>query len=434
MLCVLASIRPALGSDEKRAQERPLLPIGQKWSTTLRATVVEPAVSDGTRVFIAYAHELAALSAADGHELWRQPQDVGCAPAIDGALLFACSADTIEARRTMDGSVAWTLPNVKTTAPLVAEQGWLLAVTDAEIIAIRDADGKIVWHKQAGGVHLAPAFDGDQLYLGANDGRLLALTLATGDQVWQKFVPGGITAIGGSRGRAYAGGGDKQFYSYNGATGEIISGWPWRIGALVEGHIAVDEDHVYFAALDNVVRALDRGNGNQRWDHLLNDRPSQGVWAVGHIVFVPSPSPNLLMLYAKDGHPSGNLTLPDKVPMELPPAVRLTDTGLDVFVVTSGLSNTWVLTMFGPEPEPALEPLAEMPGLLYLTDPELQPPAKGLWWLTAGDPELRPLEDLGWPVLLSDPPLEPLTALPGLQLRPLSPMLPVRRAPSGQGG
>lgn len=432
-LVLLVPVRPAIGSDIKT--ERPLLPIGQKWSMDLKGKVAESPVSDGTRVFIAYAsHELVALSVSNQAELWHQSTGVTCALALDGALLFDCGADAIEARRTADGTVAWTLPDVRIVAPLAAERGWLLAVTATEILAIRAIDGKIIWRDPAGGVQLAPVFDADVVYLGANDGRLVALKLATGDQLWQKFVPEGVTAIAGSHGRAYAGGGDKQFYCYDGTTGELISGWPWRIGALVTGHIAIDDDRVYFAALDNVVRGLSRGNGNQRWDHLLTDRAPQGVWAIGHIVFVPSLSAHLLMLYAKDGHASGNLTLPDKVPMDLAPAVRLTDAGLAVFVVTTGLSNTWVLTMFGPEPEPALEPLAEIPGLPYLTDPELQPPSKGLWWLLADDPPLRPLEEVLWPVVLPDPPLEPLTALPGIQLRPLSPTLPIRRGPSAPGG
>jgi hypothetical protein len=63
---------------------------------------------------------------------------------------------------------------------------------------------------------------------------------------------------------------------------------------------------------------------------------------------------------------------------------------------------------------------------MFLTDPELAPMAQVLPWLF-GDPVTRPLADLGWPLLLQDPPLVPLTTLPGLQLRPLSPVLTPRR-------
>jgi len=68
-----------------------------------------------------------------------------------------------------------------------------------------------------------------------------------------------------------------------------------------------------------------------------------------------------------------------------------------------------------------------MPGPAYLTDPVLQPIGQVLGTLLLDDPLLQPMEEMGWPVVLKDPPLEPLTTLPGLQLRPLSPVLPVRR-------
>ena len=432
--CLLASIRP-LTADDQAARDRPLLPIGQKWSLTLKGPVTQPPLSDGSRVFIAYAHELDAIAASDDHVLWTQPDALSCPMAADGALLFECRGTGIEGRRAVDGVVAWTLDNVTTKAPLVAHGGWLLVVTDKEILAIRDSDGAVVWRNPAGGVHLAPAVDGDDLYLGADDGRLLALSLATGAERWHVFVQGGITALAAAYGRTYAGGGDKKLYGFDGRDGQPIRGWPWRIGAFIVGRIAVDEDHVYFASLDNIARALDRRNGNQRWDHLLSDRTPEGVFTAGHLVFAPTPSPSLQLIYAKDGRASGILTLPGTVrPVGIPPAILETDGHLEIFAVTTGLSNTWVLTMFGPDADPPLEPLAALPGVFYLTDPELLAPAKGLWPILAGDPLLFPLDTLTWPFVLSDPPLEPLTALPGIQLRPLSPTLPIRREGPGPGG
>ena len=65
-------------------------------------------------------------------------------------------------------------------------------------------------------------------------------------------------------------------------------------------------------------------------------------------------------------------------------------------------------------------------GVPFLTDPVLEPIGRVLGTLLLGDPMLRPLSSIGWPLILQDPPLEPLTTLPGLQLRPLSPVLPTR--------
>lgn len=446
-LCLFFSLRPAL-ADDQAARDRPFLPITQKWSVDLKGPVTEPPLADGSRVFIAYAHELDALSGDDKHELWHQPDGVTCPLAIDGALLLDCRDTAIEGRHTADGTVAWTLDNVKTVAPLIAEAGWLLAVTDKEVLAIRDTDGTVIWRKPVTDVVLPPAIDGNDLYLGARDGQLMGLNLPTGDQRWQPiFVPGGVTALAAAYGRVYAGGGDKKLYAYNGQTREIISGWPWRIGAFVVGHIAIDEDHVYFSSLDNVVRALDRRDGNQRWDHLLNDRTPEGVFTAGHVVIAPTASATLQLIYAKTGGGCGTLTLPGGIPVgaslvsgtpstsvPITPAILAKDSQLEIFVVTTGLSNTWVLTKFGPDPEPSLEALAELPGLFYLNDPELLAPAEGLWRLLAGDPVLFPLDAVVWPILLPDPPLEPLTELPGIQLRPLSPTLPIRHAAPGPGG
>ena len=75
------------------------------------------------------------------------------------------------------------------------------------------------------------------------------------------------------------------------------------------------------------------------------------------------------------------------------------------------------------EPYDRMAPL----GVPFLTDPALAPIALVLPWLVLTDPMLRPFAAIEWPVVLRDPPLEPLTVLPGIQLRPLSPVLPARR-------
>ena len=406
----------------------PRLPIAILWSVELTTAVATAPVSDGGRVFLALrsAH-FVALDAKDGREQWRIQKEVSTPFAVGDGLIFVSAGDAIEALRATDGASAWLVPRVKAAVPLVAAGGLVFAVTDAEILAIRASDGGIAWRHPAGGVRHAPALDGDRLYLGANDGRLLAMDAATGAVRWEKYVPGGVTALAAHRGLVYAGAGDKHLYCLDGRNG--ARRWPFRVGAFVSGHIAVDDDRVYFAALDNVVRAVDRSNGNQRWKTPLSRRPIAGVRALGHVVFVPVAGAELVMLFDRTGERSGTIPLPGETARDTPPEVRETDAGLEVFVVTGGLSNKWQLTYVGPVGETALVPfstLTVLPGAMFLTDPELAPMAQVLPWLF-GDPVTRPLADLGWPLLLQDPPLVPLTTLPGLQLRPLSPVLTPRR-------
>ena len=388
-----------------------------------------PPAIDADRVFVALtsAH-LTARSIIDGHEVWRITKDVSVPMAVVDGLLVVSAGEAVEAVRGVDGASAWVVPRVKTVAPLVAGGGWLIAVTEAEIIAIRAKDGEVAWRHPAGGVKLAPAIDGDRVYAGADDGRVLALTLATGAVVWERYLPGGVSTIGAKAGRAYAGAGDKQFYCLDGRSGRMH--WSRRIGSIPTGPMAVDDERVYFAALDNVVYALDRSSGNQRWTRAVRRRPIGGAGLFGHVVFVPGVAPHLAMFYDADGRASGTIPLPGEIAAAFPPGIRETADGVQVFVITGGLSNEWQLTFIAPAGESAivaLSALAVMPGAPFLTDPELQPIGRVLGRLALTDPPLRPASLVDWPLVLRDPPLEPLTALPGLQLRPLSPLLPVRR-------
>lgn len=408
----------------------PGLPITTFWSVELGVEASAPPVSDGDRVFVALKTAvLTARSAADGHELWRIPKDVSVPMAADAGLVFVSAGDAIEAIRGQDGASAWVVPRVKTVAPLVSHAGWVIAVTDAEILAIHATDGQVVWRHPAGGVKLAPAIDGDRLYAGAVDGRVLALALATGAVVWDdKYLPLGVSNLAARAGRVYAGAGDKQFYCLDGRSGKTL--WPKFIGAIPTGPIAVDGERVYFTALNNIVYALDRANGNQRWTSPLRRRAIGGVIAAGHVIFVPGVAAEISMLYDYDGHPSGVVPLKADIPRDLPPDIRQTPAGLHVFAISGGLTNEWYLTFIAPVDEAPLVPLSTieaLPGLPFLTDPVLEPMWRVLGPLIFGDPPLRPASTLDFPLVLRDPPLEPLTVFPGVQLRPLSPVLPTRR-------
>ncbi len=407
----------------------PRLPLAAFWSVDLGGAAGPPPASDGDRVFIALksAH-LTARSVADGREAWRISKDVVLPMAAADGLLFVSAGEAVEAVRGADGGSAWIVPRVKTVAPLVAGGGWLIAVTEAEILAIRARDGEVVWRHPAGGVRLAPVIDGDRVYAGADDGRVLSLMLVTGAFDWERYLPGGVTTIAAHGGRVYAGAGNKQFNCLDGRSGRIE--WKKRIGSNPTGRIAVDDERVYFAALDNVVYALDRSNGNQRWKSAVRRRPLAGAALSGNVVFVPVVAPYLVMLYDADGRASGTIPLPGDIPRDLPPDIRETAAGVQVFAVTGGLSNEWWLTYIAPAGESSIVPvsqLAELPGAPFLTDPELQPIGRVLGTLVLTDPPLAPVSLMRWPVVLGDPPLQPLTALPGLQLRPLTPVLPVRR-------
>jgi hypothetical protein len=422
----------APGTAESDKVVSPKFPIAQVWTVSLPAGVGAPPVSDDARAYVALrSGQVAAHDLRDGHELWRIDKTVKSPMAAAGGLLFI-SADTgIEALRGADHASVWTLPRVTTTAPLVAVDEWLIAVTSTEVLAIAAKDGRVIWHSPAGGVTLAPALDMDMLYLGSDDGNVVALKLATGEKAWDALVEGGVTTIAAHQGVVYAGGGDKYLYSLrNGKDAHPRR----RIGATALGRIAFDEDHVYYAARDNVIRANALGNGNQHWTASVRNRPFDGVFAAGHIVFVPlTASHDLPMFFSGNGKASGTLALPGDVVLNLPPDIQETAASVRLVVVTGGLTNEWQLSLFATASETALVSVADFlpdAGVDLLTDPALQPIGMVLSGLVLGDPPLMPLDRVGFPIVLEDPPLEPLTTLPGLQLRPLSSQLPARRGGS----
>jgi outer membrane protein assembly factor BamB len=407
----------------------PGLPIAEFWSVDLKVEAAESPVSDDARVFIALksAH-LTARSATDGHELWRITKEVSAPMAAAEGFVFVSAGDAIEALRGSDGGSAWIVPRVKTVAPLVARDGWLIAITESEILAIRAKDGTVVWRHATEGVKLPPEIDGDRLVTGADDGRVLAMTLATGAIEWDEYVPGGVTALAAKAGRVYAGAGDQRLYCLDGRSGKRA--WSFPVRANPTGRIAVDDKRVYVAALNNVIFGLDRSNGNQQWTTSVRRRPSAGVLLAGHVIFVPVVAPQLSMLYDENGRPSGTIALPGEITRGMVPDIRETAAGVKVFAITGGLSNEWRLTFLAPAGESTIVPpdkLTELPGVPFLTDPALQPIGRVLGGLALTDPPLAPLSTISWPVVLQDPLLVPLTSFPGLQMRPLSPVLPTRR-------
>jgi outer membrane protein assembly factor BamB len=104
----------------------------------------------------------------------------------------------------------------------------------------------------------------------------------------------------------YVGSKDNYFYCLSTKDGE--QAWRVRTGGDVIGVPLVDEHSVYFVSLDNVVRALNRSNGNQRWRRVLPLRPTMGPIRAGETIIVTGLAETLPAFTAKDGTPAGQLT------------------------------------------------------------------------------------------------------------------------------
>jgi hypothetical protein len=158
----------------------------------------------------------------------------------------------------------------------------------------------------------------------------------------------------------FVGSTDNFFYAFDSKSGNLE--WKWRSGGDVIGAAVDEEENVYFASLDNILRAVKRGNGNQRWKEEIPSRPALPPRAFGRIVVTAGVAPQITAFSAKTGERLGSYTAPAE--LEGPPLIDPVLKPYRVTFVTItrdgravGLRSSRL--MF---PEPKLEPLQPLPG------------------------------------------------------------------------
>ena len=299
---------------------------------------------------------------SNGKHVWTTKQASAKPLASDADRVFATAAAELVALDSRTGSVQWQvgLGGPPTATPL-AQSGWVIAAAAGDLLAIRATDGHVIWRRTVGPIEFRPAIDGDLLVVSIVDGDVLGLDLETGNERWHCDLgasPADPFVIGG---RVYVGSSDKKFFSLKASSGEID--WRRFVGALVMGRAAADDRHVYFAALDNAVRAVDRGHGALKWRKGLPYRPAAGPVVLGGHVLVPGPVESMPSFKARTGEPGGSIKFPASL-AALPLLSQPEAGAAFVAAMTGGLENKWMLSLFDPSPLPELPvlPLTELPG------------------------------------------------------------------------
>jgi outer membrane protein assembly factor BamB len=277
-------------------------------NTDLKASAAP--VFDKTHAFFPIeGGHVVAYDLATGNQTWIVPIAPTSRPAASPDLLFVVESTAIDAVRVEDGSTAWQLPFAEPlAAPLAWDNGWLVAVTiEGDVLAFRASDGHLVWRRNIGSpAHASPALAADRVYVPTEDGRVVALRVETGAPIWEHRLGGASSDILALDERLYVGSKDNFFYCLSTKDGE--QAWRVRTGGDVIGLPLVDEHSVYFVSLDNVLRALNRGSGNQRWRKVLPLRPTTGPIRAGETIIVTGLAETLPAVMAKDGSNAGELT------------------------------------------------------------------------------------------------------------------------------
>ena len=278
LLSGAATARQRLGTpDPVPLTPSTLLPVATRWTVTLPAPAAAAPVASGDRLFAAlFDGRVVAVSLVDGSELWQVEQPVVGQPAAGGGLFHAATPAGLVALDAETGDVRWaSSQEASVSAPLLWTAGWLIAGLETGVLlALHAGIGGVVWMQVFdGGISVRPTIAGDRLYLSLDSGRIAALELLTGEVVWERPLGGAPREILVA-GDLFVGATDNHFYRLSRLDGALR--WRWRAGGDVAGLPAVDDEHVYFSSLDNILWALDRSHGGQRWRELLPVRPSAG--------------------------------------------------------------------------------------------------------------------------------------------------------------
>jgi len=284
-------------------------PLDSRWSIPFDTPPAAAAGFDETTAYVPLkGGQLVAVDIERGTVRWRLDVVTTFTPATGEGLVFTTTEGAIEARDAVTGATRWRTPLPGgAAAPLYWDTGWLVASTpNGDLAAFRASDGTLVWRQPLGApLAAAPAPALDRLFLPLADNRLVAVLLATGEIVWSKTQAGRITGLLALDDQLVFGTTARQVTSVAISNGR--ERWTRRVGGDVSGAPSADARHIYFAARDNVLSAVDRGNGNLRWKASLASRPTGSPLPLPDVVLMPLVSSEIAGFEQKSGKPAATV-------------------------------------------------------------------------------------------------------------------------------
>ncbi len=339
-----------------------LLPAEEAWMVHLPAPPAADGAMDDVHVYVPLqSGQIIALNRQTGDTVWtRTLASRSPLLAADGGL-YASGADEMQALDPGTGRTIWRVPIAHEGAALALADGLLLVSTSAGLVALDVVSGERKWARpiEATGALASIVADGRAVYAASIDARFTALSLSGGDTYWTHTLSGTLRPPAVARDRVFVGSSARTFYAFHAESGRLE--WRWRTGGGVMGAVA-DDDRVYLVTLDNLLRAVNRGNGHQRWRRQLPTRPVAPPAVVGRHVLIPGVSPALATFDTSTGAPIATYDAP-VLGLGLSPALQgspLIDSVLDssrvgcVLVLRDGRAVG--LRARGVSDEPRVEP------------------------------------------------------------------------------
>jgi outer membrane protein assembly factor BamB len=362
MLCWLAAIpsyaQPASAADIGGPDR--LLALDPRWTISLTSP---PAAAPGFDQQLAYVPlkggEILAIDLDRGRVAWTVPLTTTSPPATGDGMVFVAVDGALAALEQRTGATVWrTAVSETLTGPLYWDSGWVFASTDSgDVIALHAEDGRVLWRAALGSPFaVTPSAANDQVFTALRDGRLVALSLEDGALLWTLTLKEDVTGLLALEEQLLVGTRANRLHSVSLQRGRLR--WSQKAGADVIGAPVVDDSNIYFVAFDNVLRALNRGNGNLRWNRNLPSRPSGGALRINDVVLVPFATNTIGAYLATTGAPSFTIQAVD----EIGGAPFLRENARPTATRLVAMSRKGTLQGFAPRVEPPPAPLAELPG------------------------------------------------------------------------
>ena len=337
-----------------------IVALDPRWTVSFATPQAAPAGFDQQMAYVPLkGGELLAVDLNEGRVAWTVNLSTSFTPATGDGLVFAGGEDLVIALDQLSGRTVWRAPLGATlSGPLHWDSGWVLASTEpGDLVALNMDDGQVLWRSALGSpLAVKPTATDDRLYVALRDGRLAAVDGESGTPIWTVALKQDVTGILALEDQLLVGTRANVLHSLSLDRGRI--NWSQKAGADVIGAPAADEDRIYFVAFDNVLRALNRRNGNLLWRRNLPSRPSGGALRVDDVVLVPFATNTINAYRVTTGEPSFTI----QAVGELGSAPFLRDNARPTAPRLIAMSREGALQGFAPRFEPPPVALADLPG------------------------------------------------------------------------
>ena len=332
----------------------PPSPYELAWTQAIEtAESLEIAIA-GTSVLVGGPRAIVeARALADGKIVWTSVVKSDARIESCDGVVFLVESGHLHAIDALTGRVRWTVATADVSVGPACQSGTVVVPGGAEMRAYRATDGTEIWRRDVSAAALAPAvIDNATAFVPLSGGVLTAIDLQTGAVKW-RTVPGvSLGPLAAANGRVYFGNADGQACAVTQQKGKIDDGgWCYNVRAPIAGAPVADSRFVYFAALDNTIRAFDRHSGDQRRATSLTSRPESGPRLAGKYLLVPLFTSEYALYDVASGKLEARLTPPvTGAPVLQASAASLDGAHLVALMVSTGGTRT-LIAFRRPQPK-----------------------------------------------------------------------------------